>query len=133
MMMAKSTVLAFVAAACAVGGAEAFGVTSAAVQLRGSSFASAASAARPVQVPLCLDTSDKNVRVLAFSAADPGAGGCVRVASPGMRQNLMHWGSFFRGTCREMGMGSCRLRVTLLVSHARFVGRLRTGRLVHWT
>jgi len=53
-MMAKSSVLAFVAAACAVGGADAFGVSSAAVQLRGSSFASAASAARPVQVPFCL-------------------------------------------------------------------------------
>ena len=52
--MAKSAVLAFVAAACAFGSADAFGVNSAAVQLRGSSFASAASAARPAQVPFCL-------------------------------------------------------------------------------
>ena len=48
-MMAKSTALAFVAAACAFGGADAFGAGSAAMPLKTSSFTVAA-AARPVQV-----------------------------------------------------------------------------------
>ena len=48
-MMAKSTVLGFVAAACAFGGADAFGASSAAMPLKTSSF-TAAAAARPVQV-----------------------------------------------------------------------------------
>ena len=52
-MMAKSAVLAFVAAVCAFGSADAFSVNSAALQLKGSSF-TAASAARPVQVPSSL-------------------------------------------------------------------------------
>jgi len=47
--MAKSAVLAFVAAVCAFGSADAFSVNSAALYLKGSSF-TAAAAARPVQV-----------------------------------------------------------------------------------
>jgi hypothetical protein len=70
-MMAKSTVLAFVAAACAVGGADAFGVSSAAVQLRGSSFASGASAARPVQVPFCLDSQRINAARVGLHCCRP--------------------------------------------------------------
>ena len=46
--MAKSAVLAFVAAVCAFGSADAFSVNSAALYLKGSSFTAAA--ARPVQV-----------------------------------------------------------------------------------
>jgi len=48
-MMSKSSVLAFVAAACAFGNAEAFGVNSAALQLKSSTFTASAAAARPVQ------------------------------------------------------------------------------------
>ena len=54
--MAKSAVLAFVAAVCAFGSADAFSVNSAALYLKGSSF-TAATAARPVQVLIVVRAS----------------------------------------------------------------------------
>ena len=52
-MVGKSSVIAFVAAACAFGSADAFAVGSGALPLKGSTF-TAAAAARPVQVCLTL-------------------------------------------------------------------------------
>merc|ERR1712216_577746 len=70
MMMAKSTALAFVAAACAFGGADALGAGSAAMPLKTSSF-TAAAAARPVQATTGRKTGAMDLNMGKVSAVGP--------------------------------------------------------------
>jgi len=68
--MVKSATLAFVAAACAFGSADAFAVSSVALQVKGPSFTSAA-AARPVQASTGRKTGALDLNMGKVSANGP--------------------------------------------------------------